>query len=622
MMGEITVFKKQNDEDMKNVENAEIAQKQSKKSTKGTTKYQILKGYLMITSITILVVVVLFAFQALIYGRYKVVSESYTSQNVSKDMVSAHYDWVLKLTNSLHTGERFEGSLDPNTCSFGTWLAENETKITDDEIEGRIKLIKEVHSEIHAFASDVNTLNEEQRLEKYDEFITVYEPKINTLIDNLKGISNRYTVIAQDAADALSMLLVISIVCILVLTAIAIIISAYLANSTSTKISAPMTSIAAWSKELSEGADTLDFNFDYGDIDENNEIAIMIDSFKQLANSIQENVRVVKRVADGDMTVFVDIRSSKDTLGKNLYRMVQSNDALFSEILKVAHKVAEGSTYIANVSHQLAESAHVQAQTVNELSSSINNAADLISKSSEHMAEASSISDIIKTNAQESNEKMNVLAGSVEEMKVASQKVSQVIKTIDDIAFQTSIRALNASVEAARAGEAGKGFAVVANEVRQLALKSTVAADESKTLIQNTIDKAVMGSKVSVEALAMFETIVEEINNITSIIQEESHSSTTQLECIEDIRANISGIMRETSNNVDISKNSANSSKEMQKNADLLKAEMEKFNLRKRQPGKPYIPPEKQGDYEFIKKAEENYRHTQETGQFNYDYDN
>ena len=428
MMGEITVFKKQNDEDMKNVENAEIAQKQSKKSTKGTTKYQILKGYLMITSITILVVVVLFAFQALIYGRYKVVSESYTSQNVSKDMVSAHYDWVLKLTNSLHTGERFEGSLDPNTCSFGTWLAENETKITDDEIEGRIKLIKEVHSEIHAFASDVNTLNEEQRLEKYDEFITVYEPKINTLIDNLKGISNRYTVIAQDAADALSMLLVISIVCILVLTAIAIIISAYLANSTSTKISAPMTSIAAWSKELSEGADTLDFNFDYGDIDENNEIAIMIDSFKQLANSIQENVRVVKRVADGDMTVFVDIRSSKDTLGKNLYRMVQSNDVLFSEILKVAHKVAEGSTYIANVSHQLAESAHVQAQTVNELSSSINNAADLISKSSEHMAEASSISDIIKTNAQESNEKMNVLAGSVEEMKVASQKVSQVIR--------------------------------------------------------------------------------------------------------------------------------------------------------------------------------------------------
>lgn len=103
------------------------------------------------------------------------------------------------------------------------------------------------------------------------------------MIDNLKGISNRYTVIAQDAADALSMLLVISIVCILVLTAIAIIISAYLANSTSTKISAPMTSIAAWSKELSEGADTLDFNFDYGDIDENNEIAIMIDSFKQLA---------------------------------------------------------------------------------------------------------------------------------------------------------------------------------------------------------------------------------------------------------------------------------------------------------------------------------------------------
>jgi len=556
MMGEITVFKKQNDEDMKNVENAEIAQKQSKKSTKGTTKYQILKGYLMITSITILVVVVLFAFQALIYGRYKVVSESYTSQNVSKDMVSAHYDWVLKLTNSLHTGERFEGSLDPNTCSFGTWLAENETKITDDEIEGRIKLIKEVHSEIHAFASDVNTLNEEQRLEKYDEFITVYEPKINTLIDNLKGISNRYTVIAQDAADALSMLLVISIVCILVLTAIAIIISAYLANSTSTKISAPMTSIAALSKELSEGADTLDFNFDYGDIDENNEIAIMIDSFKQLANSIQENVRVVKRVADGDMTVFVDIRSSKDTLGKNLYRMVQSNDALFSEILKVAHKVAEGSTYIANVSHQLAESAHVQAQTVNELSSSINNAADLISKSSEHMAEASYISDIIKTNAQESNEKMNVLAGSVEEMKVASQKVSQVIKTIDDIAFQTSILALNASVEAARAGEAGKGFAVVAAQVGELAARSAQAARQTSELITNSIHAVEQGMLITEKTAKEFASVVTEIEEASHSVKEITSMVKQNVDTVSHAVEKLDVISDVVEKNVEISNNS------------------------------------------------------------------
>ena len=316
------------------------------------------------------------------------------------------------------------------------------------------------------------------------------------------------------------------------------------------------------------------------------------------------------------MTVFVDIRSSKDTLGKNLYRMVQSNDALFSEILKVAHKVAEGSTYIANVSHDLADSAHVQAQTVNDLSSSIDDASNLITKSSEHK-EANEIGVQIG----ESNEKMNVLAQSVEEMKTASQKVSQVIKNIDDIAFQTNILALNASVEAARAGESGKGFAVVANEVRELALKSTDAAEKSKALIENTINKAVMGSKISVEALRMFEIIVDEINNITSIIQEESSSSMEQLKCLEEIRTNISSIMRETANNVDISKNSANSSKEMQKNADMLKNEMHKFNLRQRQPGKAYIPPEKATDPEFIRVANENYRHAQETGQYNYDYE-
>ncbi len=600
---------------------AKEEENEKKVNAKGTTKYQILRGYLIITSITVLVVAVLFLFQSMIYGRYKVVSESSRQETVAKDMLSSHYSWILQLMDSMHTGNSFEGNLNPETCSFGTWLTENEHNITDTEILSRIKSIKSVHSEVHNFASDVNQLNEEQRDEKYDEFISVYEPKINTLIENLTALAQRYTQIAEEADADLNTLLMISIICIILLTLIAIVVSIALANKTSTKISAPMASIAAWSKELSEGADTLDFNFDYGDIDPNNEIAIMIDSFKQLANSIQENVRVVKRVADGDMTVFVDIRSSKDTLGKNLYRMVQSNDVLFSEILRVAHKVAEGSTYIANVSHDLADSAHVQAQTVNDLSSSIDDAANLITKSSEHMAEAASISNVIRTNAQESNEKMNVLAQSVEEMKTASQKVSQVIKNIDDIAFQTNILALNASVEAARAGESGKGFAVVANEVRELALKSTDAAEKSKALIENTINKAVMGSKISVEALKMFEIIVDEINNITSIIQEESSSSMSQLNCLEEIRTNIASIMRETANNVDISKNSAHSSKEMQKNADMLKNEMHKFNLRQRQPGRAYIPPEKASDPDFIRVANENYKHAQETGQYNYDYE-
>ena len=590
----------------------------NRKHLKGTTKYQIFRGYIITTSITIIVVFVLFLFQSLIYNEYKIVSQNYNEENIAKDILSSHYSWILKLTDSMHTGDIFTGTLDPNTCSFGTWINENENNITDSDIMRRIEAIKNIHTEIHNFASDINLLTSDERKEKYDDFIKNYEPKVNSLIENLTAISIRYTEIANEAADALNDILFISIICIILLTIFAVILCIYYASSTARKISAPISSIAEWSKELSEGADTLNFNFDYGNIDHNNEIAMMIDSFKQLAYSIQENVRVVKRVAEGDLTVFVDIRSRKDTLGKSLYHMVQTNDMLFSEILSVAHRVAEGSTYIANISQDLANSAHVQAQTVNELSNSIDTAAKLIGKSSEHMADAASISNIIRTNAQESNEKMSLLANSVEDIKNASQKVSQVIKTIDNIAFQTNILAINASVEAARAGEAGKGFAVVANEVRQLALKSSVAADESKALIQDTINKAVIGNNISVEALNMFQIIVDEINNITSIIQEESVSSNAQLDCIQEIKTNIAGIMNETASNAEISKNSANSSKDMQKNADLLKAEMSKFNLRKRQPGKAYIPPEKADDYEFIKTANENYKHTQETGEFNY----
>lgn len=179
-MGEIILFIKAKEDEIEKKSNA-----------KGTTKYQILRGYLFITSITILVVAVLFLFQAMIYSRYKIVSESSTQETVAKDMLSSHYNWILQLMDSMHSGADFEGNLNPETCSFGTWLSQNEHNITDTEIVSRIQAIKGVHSEVHSFASDINQLSEEQRKAKYDEFIQVYEPKISILIENLTAFAQR-----------------------------------------------------------------------------------------------------------------------------------------------------------------------------------------------------------------------------------------------------------------------------------------------------------------------------------------------------------------------------------------------------------------------------------------------
>ena len=228
------------------------------------------------------------------------------------------------------------------------------------------------------------------------------------------------------------------------------------------------------------------------------------------------------------MTVFVNIRSEDDVLGSSLYHLVQSNDFMFAKIIKVAMSVASSSHDIANASQMLADTSVKQAAAVQELNDSTEETKALVEKNAEQMVHATGLSQSIRQDVQYSNEKMEMLVRSVKEINESSRKIANVIKLIDDIAFQTNILALNAAVEAARAGEAGKGFAVVADEVRTLALRSSEAADESKNLIEATMRATTEGSRISSEAFDTFQHIVEDLDRITEVVSNISDSSERQ----------------------------------------------------------------------------------------------
>src|SRR5699024_6519499 len=131
------------------------------------------------------------------------------------------------------------------------------------------------------------------------------------------------------------------------------------------QIAAPVMMIADWAKNLSFGS--VDLTIASDELSEmekenaDNEVGLMISAFHTMADNIRENVAVVQRIADGDMTAFVKIRSRRDSLGKSLYRLVQSNDIMFNEIIDSAHSVAAGADEIATASHMLAESSTTQA---------------------------------------------------------------------------------------------------------------------------------------------------------------------------------------------------------------------------------------------------------------------
>ncbi len=593
-----------------------------KRQKNQSIKEQIFSGYFVVIIITVILLIASVIYLAYISKSYRVVSENWQQQGQTQIAVSQHYQWLEMLNESISTGKSFEGSLDPTACNFGKWLSSMDTsKIENATIKQALIAIEAPHQQIHTKAKDVLALSKTDRAAAYEMYLNEIKPNTQQTIQYLTTVSNTYESIANQEDAALHFEIRMALITSVLLSIIGIVSAVFFANSSSKRISKPIADITVLAQRMALGIYDDKIAIDDKMLEEeivqngkgNNEIITLLKSFWQMAEHIKENVRVVERVAQGDMTVFVNIQSSEDKLGKSLYKLVQSNDFTYANILKVASEVASSAEQIANAGHMLAENATKQASDVHQLSDTIEAANELVQKNVEKTHQANAISNEIRNKVYESTEKMKTLKESVEEIKEASEKISSVIKSIEDIAFQTNILSLNASVEAARAGEAGKGFAVVANEVRVLALRSADAAKNSKVLIENTMQKTALGVEVSNDAFSKFSDIVNHIDDILKVIVDISNSSDMQNEYMTHIHEEISEINRVVSNNAAASEEFSAESQSMKRDAAILKEEMHQFNLRKREPGKPYIPPEKKNDAEFIKEASENYRHFMES---------
>lgn len=529
----------------------------------------------------------------------------YTEQGA--DVTSAQLgqqQWLFYLNDSVYTQSDF-AELSPNDCAFGKWAAAVDIP---PELEDAFSQATALHEAIHGMAAEIIDLSKEDVGAAAGRLSSELTPEFFKMTEGA-GEFQRYFVNQADRYHSLLIMFIIIADCsVVLLVIIAVIVARKLGGRLSKKISDPIVAVAEWSKKLSEGSTELSLS---SDVDLNcnlKEVRTMVNSFRTMAESIEENVRAVQKVADGDMTAFVNIRSASDTLGKNLYRMVQSNDLMFAEISKIAESVAQGSRNINHASASLAESSDIQSRAVKQFRTVIEETGAAIRSNHEHSVRAKEVSVAIDSEVKESTQKMSRLLEAVGEIREASEKVSVMISTIEAISNQTNLLALNAAIEAARAGEAGKGFAVVADEVKNLAAKSAEALDESKQLVEDTIRKAVMGDTVSQETSESFSKITESIGEIIQVTDKISENSAVQEAGILSVEDTIQEISRGIDANADASRETAVQSEELKHSSYLLRESMNRFNLRDRVPGKPYIPPEKKEDREFIRIAEENYQ--------------
>lgn len=487
-----------------------------------------------------------------------------------------------------------------------------KTQSEHGRILGYIENAKEIYEKFLSIARETVATYETDPQAAADMCDMELYDTLENLRDSLNLAANSYSKMESEANSIGILLVLFCVGSGVVLTILSLRRAFRIGDNMSKSIAAPVMAVADWAEKLSMGNESLGIEkFRHEGTEESNmqliEIDQMVQAFSKMADSVHENASVVQKVADGDMTAFVNIRSSKDVLGKSLYKMVQNNDIMFAQITGIAESVKVGTDAIATAAAELAESCTAEAQAVSDFYGEIEKTDSLVSKNANDAEVAHELSNIIKLDADESKEKMKELLTAMSAIQEASEKVSGVISNIEDIASQTNLLALNAAIEAARAGEAGRGFSVVANSVTELARKSTVAATESKVLIEDTIAKAVRGSELSDDTFTAFEKITDSISEIISVTDRIMASGTTQKENMSRIEEGVQRISDLVSNNAASSEETAALTVEITKNAEVLKASMGQFHLRHREPGKPYIPVEKQNDEEFVRVATENY---------------
>ena len=320
-------------------------------------------------------------------------------------------------------------------------------------------------------------------------------------------------------------------------------------------VSKPLSKITTLAQTISNG----DLGLERGenltvDFHSNDEIGVLAEAFEntilRLRNYIGEISSILEEISKGNLTSTIN----QDYVGD------------FTSIKKSLEDILTKLN---------------GTMSVEELDGSMQNISHHVGETAENAQEASHKVELLRDQISESNQKMQEMIQAMQEISDSSNEISKIIKTIEDIALQTNILALNSAVEASRAGEAGKGFAVVAKEVRELAGKSSEASKSTTELIQRSITAVEYGSKIANQTASQLVSVVTNANEIAETTNQIANAAKIQANSVSQIQERIGQISNVVQTNSATAEESAATSEQLSEQANLLKSLIDVFHLSK-----------------------------------------
>lgn len=409
-----------------------------------------------------------------------------------------------------------------------------------------------------------------------------YNPMVESYTQILEEAAAKMERESQNQYDESMTLLNILLGVSVGISVIAFIITVIIALNLTGNILIPVKKIEDAMREVVKG--NLSVKVDYQAEDEFGEMAeYMYEMTSGVGTIIKDIETILTAMSGGDFAAKSSDRSKYigdyQKILQAMRGIKSSLNTTMTTLNQSANQVASGSDQVSSGAQALSQGATEQASSVEQLAASINDISSRINENARGAQEASKKSVMVSEVAGEGNRMMQDMLAAMADINASSGEIGKIIKTIEDIAFQTNILALNAAVEAARAGAAGKGFAVVADEVRNLASKSAEASKNTAVLIENSLTAVENGKKIADETAKSLEQVMAGIQEATDMMDAIAKASKDQAEAITQITLGIDQISSVVQTNSATSEESAAASEELSSQAQIMRELVRRFKL-------------------------------------------